>query len=113
MSVDRARREEQLRCDFLVREAFTYEAGDLQLLRGELRKGRRITLVGCLAGGAQLGARPMRPGGGAKGSEDRECRPQLGAGIRTLALPAQVLAIEQTRPGRVVRPFVTREPQCL
>jgi len=57
--VDGARADEQPGGDLLVGEAFTGQAGDLRLLRGEHVLCLDAALAGPLAGGAQFGPGPV------------------------------------------------------
>jgi hypothetical protein len=75
--VDRARREEELRRDLLVRKPISDEADDLQLLRSQLVDGAGIALAGCLARGAKLCPCALCPGLSTERVEARKRRAQM------------------------------------
>src|SRR5215831_14580025 len=67
--IDCSWREEQHRCNFLVRKSFSDETGNLKLLRRQLFNGARVSLPRRLPGGPELGGRSLGPGCGAKAPE--------------------------------------------
>src|SRR4051812_42750949 len=58
---DRARREEELRCDLLVRAPARHVPGDLELLGGQQVEGLGVAPAQRLARGAQLAPGALRP----------------------------------------------------
>src|SRR5262249_27653078 len=111
--VDCSWREEQHRCNFLVREAFSDETGDLKLLRRQLFNGARVALPRGLSGGPELGCRALGPGCGAKALECLQRGPKMQARVRTTALAPEVLAVEEMDPSEIERPRVVRELERL
>src|SRR5215475_15250170 len=111
--IDCARREEQHRCNFLVREAFSDETGNLKLLRRQLFNGTRVALPRRLSGGPELGRRALSPGCGAKAPECLESGPKMQARVHTMALAPEVLAVEEMDPSEIERPRVVRELERL
>src|SRR5438105_8632312 len=61
VELDGLRAEEELRADVAVRESLRDEEGDLQLLRRQALRSRRIASTQTLAARAQLGSGPLRP----------------------------------------------------
>src|SRR5262249_36339813 len=101
VGVDRPGRQEQLRCDLLVREPLGHVARDLELLRRELVDGARVALPPRLAGGAKLVPGPLCPGLGFQLLETLERGTELGSRVDSTLLPAQVLTEEEMDAGDV------------
>src|SRR5262245_101747 len=111
--IDGSGREEQHRCNFLVREAFSDETGNLKLLRRQLFNGARVALPRRLSGGPELGRRALGPGCGAKAPECLESGPKMQARVHTMALAPEVFAVEEMDPSEIERPRVVRELERL
>ena len=99
MEVDRARAEEELRGDLPVREALRDEAGDLELLRGQLVARARVALARRLAARPQLDPRPLRPQRRAERLEAVERRSQVLARVDSAADAAEELAVRELGAG--------------
>src|SRR4029450_6202826 len=97
----RPRAQEELGCDLAVGRPLADEADDLELLGGELVEGAGVALARRLAADAQLGPRPLRPGGGAQLFEGGEGGAQVLAGVDPAAGTAEGLAVEQLGAGPV------------
>src|SRR5215475_1394485 len=91
--------DEQPGGDLPVSQVLGDQAGDLLLLRGELRRGLRAALAGLFAGGAQLGPGPGGEGRHAHRVEHRKRGAQLVAGVTAAALAAQPLPVQQVCAG--------------
>ena len=74
---DGARRDPAELSDVLVAHPLGDELGDAQLGGGELDEGGRVAFAGRLAGGAQLGSRPLGKGLGGEVTEGVEGLPQV------------------------------------
>src|SRR5262245_47816307 len=108
MCVDRARREKQLRRDFLVGEPLGDEPRDLELLGRELGDRAGVSLARGLSRGSQLRPCPLGPGDGAERLERLERGSKVGARLDALAVPSQVFAVEQVSPRPVERAAALR-----
>ena len=80
-----------------------HEAGDLELLRGELVDRARVALAGGLAGGAQLRPRALGQRLGAVGLERRERGAELRPRGGAAPLAAEVLAVVHAHAREVER----------
>src|SRR5262245_32961686 len=92
MGCDRARAEEELRCDLSVAEPLRDEVCDLQLLLGQLAPGVGDATTGRLAARAQFDACPFGPQVGPECLKSVESRPKVLACIAGSSRSAEELA---------------------
>jgi hypothetical protein len=114
VEVDRAGAEEQLGGNLPGGEPADHEPRHLELLWGELPKGRRVAPTHGLPAGPQLQARPLRPGCRTQALEHVEGSLEMCAGVDPASGPAQQLTVGQLGAGlfeRAPRPPVVLE--CL
>ncbi len=106
--LDRLRAQEEPRGDVPIRQAGGDEPRNLELLRGQLVEGRRVTPSRALAGRPELGPSTLRPKLGADSLEALERRPEACAGVSAALQAPQQLAVAElgSRALPTVRPAI-------
>lgn len=104
------RAEEQLGADLGVGEPLAGQMRDLDLLRGERRRGGTVVPGHRLAGGPQLADGAFGERTRTEPREQRVCLAQLLPGVGAAALPPQPFPVQQVRPGGLHRHPAAAEP---
>src|SRR5262249_10202004 len=101
--VDRARAQVELFRDLPVGHPRRDQTGDLELLRRQLVKCRRVALPCLLARGAQLAFSALLPRRRSDLAEEVGCPPQMLPRLTPVAVAPQPFTVEQLGAGHMER----------